>query len=112
MVSSGAGGKGASPLVVIDLEPVLLADLLRDELSERGLTVAESADRPGHAAVALLSESTAVALDADVVVRLPEAGQTMPTVVEVESQCADSPRLVVVDDVEVLIDLLVDLADD
>lgn len=111
MALSGASGKGAG-LVVVDLDPLLLADLLRDALTDRGLTVADPADRPKHAAVALLSESRGVELDVDIVVRLPGGGETMPTVVEVQSRGGDAPRPVVVDDFDVLIDLLVDLADD
>lgn len=111
MLSSETGGKGASALVVIDLEPRLLADLLREALSERGVAAADPGDQPAHATVILLSESAATALDADVVVRLPGAGQTMPTVAEVHSRDADRPRPVVVDDADMLIDLLVGLAD-
>lgn len=111
MLSSETGGKGASPLVVIDLEPLLLADLLREALSEREVAVADPGDQPAPATVICLTESAATALDADVVVRLPGAGQTMPTVVEVHSRGADRPRPVVIDDVDMLIDLLVDLAD-
>lgn len=112
MMFPGGGEKDQSPVVVIDLQPPLLAELLRDALSERGVTVADPRDRPEHATVVLLSEPSPTALEADIVVRLPEAGETMPTVVEVQSHEAETPRPVVVGDVEVLIDLLVDLTDD
>lgn len=104
---SEASDKGAAPLVVVALEPRLLADLLREVLNRHGVPVAAPDNPPAHADIALLNDSTTAAADADVVVRLTQSGQTMPTVVNVET--GGVSRSVVLGNADELIDLLVDL---
>lgn len=112
--ASSLSGQSRGPLVVVDLQPALLGHLLRQHLTDRGVAVLDPLDpaavpEHSHVAVALVGGTMPPSVPADVVVRLPESGAAMPTVVEVDASDPDVPRVVSVDDVDGLIDLLVTL---
>lgn len=92
--------------MALDLTPPLLADLVRQQLSDRGLVVASSSTTP-RADVVLVNGSGAVEVEADTVVRLPDSGQVLPAAVEIEAGGVGVSRVVDVDDVEALVDLFV-----
>jgi hypothetical protein len=111
---SGAGvlsRPGAEPpsLVIVELEPELVGDLVRQHLAERGVTAVRAAEAEQRAAVAVASESLPAGAEAEVVVRLPESGQHLPAVVDLERAGSGGSEAVVVSTVDELIDLLVGL---
>lgn len=103
-----------TPTVVVDLEPELLADLLRRMLVDRGVTITEPGAPRQHVTAALVGPSSRVAVDADFTVRLLQSGERLPAEVEVKAgeAEADTPRLVTIATPEDLIDLLMSLIDE
>lgn len=103
-----------TPVVVVDLEPELLADLLRRRLGDHGVTVAEPGASRQHVTAALVGPSSRVTIDADFTVRLLQAGETLPAEVEIKASGAeaDTPRLVKIASPDDLVDLLVSLIDE
>lgn len=92
--------------MALDLTPPLLADLVRQQLIDRGLMVASSSTT-SRADVVLVNGPGPVAVEADTVVRLPDNGQVLPAAVEIEAGDVGVSRVVDVDDVEALVDLFV-----
>lgn len=92
--------------MALDLTPPLLADLMRQQLSDRGLVVATS-PTTSRVDVVLVNGAGPVEVEADTVVRLPESGHVLPAAVEIEAGEVGVSRVVDVDDVEALVDLFV-----
>lgn len=92
--------------MALDLTPPLLADLVRQQLSDRGLVVASSSTT-SRADVVLVNGAGPVGVEADTVIRLPDSGQVLPATVEIEAGDVGVSRVVDVDDVEALVDLFV-----
>lgn len=92
--------------MALNLDPPLLADLVRQRLIDRGL-VAASLSATSRADVVLVSGPGPVEVEADTVVRLPDSGQVLPAAVEIEAGDVGVSRVVDVDDVEALVDLFV-----
>lgn len=103
-----------TPAVVVDLEPELLADLLRRKLVDRGVTVVEPGSWRQHVTAALVGPSSRGTFDAVFTVRLLQSGETLPAEVEIKASEAeaDTPRLVTIASPDALIDLLVLLIDE
>lgn len=91
-----------------------MADLLRRQLADRGAVVVEQVEPRPRVIAALVGTSCPVPADADIIVRLPQSGATLPTEVQVEvTTCGPGEsrlRLVTITTIADLIDLLVGLA--
>lgn len=96
----------AEPVVALGLDPPLLADLLRRQLSDHGVIVA-AASTTRRADVVVVNGPGPPVVAADVVVRLHDGGHLLPAMVEIESEGVGVSRVADIDDVEQLIDLLV-----
>lgn len=99
-----------SSLVVVDVEPEIVADLVRHQLAARGVTAVGAAEATRRADVALVAGPLPEGVEADVVVRLPGAGERLPAVARVEAAGSEGACDVAVSSLDALIDLLVDLA--
>lgn len=98
--------------VIVDIEPRLLADLLRRQFAVRGLTVTDPTEPTApaqHVKVALVGEAGR-SVQADAVVRLHEFGKKLPARVEIDMAEPGAPRVVTVATATELIDLVVALA--
>ncbi len=96
----------AEPVVALSLDPPLLADLVRQQLIDRGLVVASSSTI-SRADVVLVNGLGPAEIEARIVVRLPDNAHVLPAAVEIEAGAVGVSRVVDVDDVEALVDLFV-----
>lgn len=98
--------------VSVEMEPRLLAEVLRHVLTEHGVEVVDPAEPAGRAAVALVGGPGPAKVEADVVVRLEQTGMRLPAVVQIEDVTGGRSRAAAVVDVGELVDLIVSLASD